>query len=220
MECVQRERSDSRSIETGVCVSHSLFHCPPASHTHPRTRSRRMQKNGSINHKNPPFFHAYRRGTRVWCGGFSSLGNSVCQSRKDPPHHPHVTHSIPSVCPSVEWEWDGWGKDERVERIWLMVLEKRKWHITRSSFPSFHTPARLIRSLPTVASLMVSRNEWNERREGVRNPQGQSDYLPRFLRSLFTSPEPTVGRSLHSLSWSIARQSRSAALDGGHAKKE
>ena len=100
-----------------------------------------------------------------------------------------------------------------------MVLEKRKWHITRSSFPSFHTPARLIRSLPTVASLMVSRNEWNERREGVRNPQGQSDYLPRFLRSLFTSPEPTVGRSLHSLSWSIARQSRSAALDGGHAKK-
>ena len=68
-----------------MCVSHSLFHCPPASHTHPRTRSRRMQKNGSINHKNPPFFHAYRRGTRVWCGGFRSLGNSVCQSRKDPP---------------------------------------------------------------------------------------------------------------------------------------
>ena len=99
MECVQRERSDSRSIETGVCVSHSLFHCPPASHTHPRTRSRRMQKNGSINHKNPPFFHAYRRGTRVWCGGFSSLGNSVCQSRKDPPHHPHVTHSFHPLIP-------------------------------------------------------------------------------------------------------------------------
>ena len=41
---------------------------------------------------------AYRRGTRVWCGGFSSLGNSVCQSRKDPPHHPHSILSFYFHC--------------------------------------------------------------------------------------------------------------------------
>ena len=114
MECVQRERSDSRSIETGVCVSHSLFHCPPASHTHPRTRSRRMQKNGSINHKNPPFFHASREDVRFTrslslteaCLARNGVDcqftrwNSVCQSRKDHTT-PSTRHSRSSPFPSV-----------------------------------------------------------------------------------------------------------------------